>query len=218
MNPKIILRFALRETMGTVFAGVALFWSAGRINWWPGWVVVGILMVWIIATAIVILRVNPDLLAERLDTAILGVVGVMTLARLIVAGLDYRFGWTGGFPLTLQIVALVVSVLGYALVVWATASNAFFSQIVRIQSERGHAVATGGPYQWVRHPAYIGAILFELTVSVLLASWWAFIPGVLNTILFVFRTALEDRTLQNELTGYAEYASQVRYRLLPGIW
>jgi protein-S-isoprenylcysteine O-methyltransferase Ste14 len=227
MNPKIILRFALRETMGTVFAGVALFWSAGRINWWPGWVVVGILMVWIIATAIVILRVNPDLLAERLgpkkgakpwDTAILGVVGVMTLARLIVAGLDYRFGWTGGFPLTLQIVALVVSVLGYGLVVWATASNAFFSQIVRIQSERGHAVATGGPYQWVRHPAYIGAILFELTVSVLLASWWAFIPGVLNTILFVFRTALEDRTLQNELTGYAEYASQVRFRLLPGIW
>jgi protein-S-isoprenylcysteine O-methyltransferase Ste14 len=227
MNPRLILRFAVRETMGIVFAGVALFWSAGRIDWWPGWAVIAILLAWIIATAIVILRVNPDLLAERLgprkgakpwDTAILGVVGVATLARLIIAGLDQRFGWTGGFSLAAQIVALVVSILGYALVVWATASNAFFSQIVRIQAERGHAVATNGPYRLIRHPAYIGAILFELTVPIVLASGWAFIPGALNAALFVLRTALEDRTLQAELTGYADYAHQVRYRLLPGIW
>ena len=227
MNPKLILRFAFREIMGTIFAGVALFWSAGRIDWWPGWAIIAILLVWITATAIVILRINPDLLAERLgprkgakpwDTAILGIVGMATLARLIIAGLDHRYGWTGGFSLTAQIVALVVSVLGYALVVWATASNAFFSQIVRIQSERGHAVATGGPYRLVRHPAYVGTILFELTVPILLASWWALIPGVLNAVLFVLRTALEDRTLQTELTGYTDYARQIRYRLLPGIW
>ena len=79
-----------------------------------------------------------------------------------------------------QIAALVVSALGYALAVWATASNAFFSQVVRIQSERGHSVATGGPYRYVRHPAYLGAILYELAVPVLLASWWALIVGGLN--------------------------------------
>lgn len=228
MNPKLILRFAFREIMGTVFAGVALFWSAGRIDWWPGWAMIAILLVWATATAIVILRINPDLLAERLggprkgakpwDTAILGIVGIATVARLVIAGLDQRYGWTGGFLLAWQIVALVVSILGYTLAVWATASNAFFSQIVRIQSERGHAVVTSGPYRLVRHPAYVGTILVELTVSILLASWWALIPGALNAILFVLRTVLEDRTLQAELTGYTDYARQVRYRLLPGIW
>jgi len=148
----------------------------------------------------------------------MGIVGIATLVRLIIAGLDQRYGWTSGIPLAAQIAALVVSALGYSLVVWATASNAFFSQIVRIQSERSHTVATGGPYRFVRHPAYVGTILTELAVPVLLASWWALIPGVLNAVLFVLRTALEDRTLQAELNGYADYACQVRYRLLPGIW
>lgn len=227
MNPKTILRFAFREMMGTVFVGVAVFWSAGRIDWWPGWAMIAILLGWIAATAVVILRINPDLLAERLspgkgakswDTAIMGIVGIASLVRLIVAGLDQRYAWTGDFSLTGQIAALVACVLGYALVVWATAANAFFSQIVRIQTERDHTVATGGPYRLVRHPAYVGTILFELAAPILLASWWALIPGVLNAILFVIRTNLEDRTLQTELSGYADYARQVRYRLLPGVW
>ena len=109
-------------------------------------------------------------------------------------------------------------VLGYALFVWATASNTFFSQIVRIQSDRGHAVASDGPYRYVRHPAYVGMILFELAMSTLLASWWALIAGGLCAILLILRTSLEDRTLQAELTGYVDYARQVRHRLLPGIW
>ena len=227
MNPKLILRFIFRESMGIVFAGVALFWSAGRLDWWPGWAVVTIIAAWVIATLIVILRSDPNLLAERLgprkgakawDSAILGVVGLATLARLVIAGLDQRYGWTGVFPPGLQMIALVICILGYGLVIWATASNAFFSQTVRIQSERGHAIASRGPYQWVRHPAYVGTILFELSAAILLASWWAFIPGLLNAFLFILRTALEDKTLQAELTGYTEYARQVRYRLLPGIW
>jgi protein-S-isoprenylcysteine O-methyltransferase Ste14 len=227
MNPRIILRYAIREVMGTVLMGVALFWSAGRIDWWPAWALIVVMLAWITATAIVILRVNPDLLAERLgprkgarswDMAIMSTIGVTTLVRLVVAGLDQRYGWTSGIPLTAQIAALAVSALGYALAVWATASNAFFSQILRIQSERGHSVATGGPYRYVRHPAYLGTILYEVAVPVLLASWWALIVGGLNAILLIIRTALEDRTLQAELSGYDDYARQVRYRLLPRIW
>jgi protein-S-isoprenylcysteine O-methyltransferase Ste14 len=227
MNPRIIVRYAIREIMGTVLMGVALFWSAGRIDWWPAWALIVVMLAWIAATATVILRVNPDLLAERLgprkgarswDVAIMSTIGVTTLVRLVVAGLDQRYGWTGGIPLTAQIAALAVSALGYALVVWATASNAFFSQILRIQSERGHSVATGGPYRYVRHPGYLGTILYELAVPVLLASWWALIVGGLNVVLLILRTALEDRTLQAELSGYDDYARQVRHRLLPGIW
>ena len=227
MGTKLIVRYAIREALGLVVMGVALFWSAGEIDWWPAWASIAVMLAWIVATAIIIVRFNPDLLAERLgprkgakpwDTAIMSVLGLAQLARYIVAGLDQRYGWTGGLPLAAQMAALAVCALGYALVVWATASNTFFSQIVRIQSERGHAVATGGPYHHVRHPAYLGAILYELAVPVLLASGWAAIVSGLSAILLILRTALEDRTLQAELTGYADYARQVRYRLLPGIW
>jgi len=227
MDTKLIVRYAVRETMGLAVMGAALFVSAGRIDWWPGWAALAVMAVWTAATAVVILRTNPSLLAERLgprkgakswDTAILGLLGLTQLARYIAAGLDQRYGWSGGFPTALQIAALVVCALGYALVVWATASNAFFSQVVRIQGERGHTVVSGGPYRYVRHPGYLGAIMYELTISLLLASWWAFAVSGLSAVLLMVRTVLEDRTLLAELPGYADYARQVRFRLFPGVW
>ncbi|MGB8648352.1 MAG: isoprenylcysteine carboxylmethyltransferase family protein [Anaerolineae bacterium] len=227
MDSKLIARYAIRETLGLVGMGVALFWSAGRLDWWPAWAALAVMAGWTMAMAVVIVRFSPNLLRERLgprkgakpwDTAIMSLLGLAQLARYIVAGLDQRYGWTGEVPLVAQIAALIIGVLGYALFVWATASNAFFSQIVRIQIERGHTVATGGPYRYVRHPAYIGAIVYELAAPVLLASGWAGIPSGLCAMPLILRTALEDRTLQAELAGYAHYARQVRYRLLPGIW
>ncbi|MBK7200179.1 isoprenylcysteine carboxylmethyltransferase family protein [Candidatus Amarolinea dominans] len=227
MDTKLIVRYAIRETLGLLGMGVALFWPAGRLDWWPGWAALAVMAAWIAAMAITLIRLNPGLLAERLgprkgakpwDTVIMSLLGLIQLARYIIAGLDQRYDWTGGLPAAAQLAALALCVLGYALVVWATASNAFFSQIVRIQSERGHTVVRGGPYRYVRHPAYIGAILFELAVPVLLASWPALIISGLSVLLLILRTALEDRTLQVELIGYAGYARQVRYRLLPGVW
>jgi protein-S-isoprenylcysteine O-methyltransferase Ste14 len=227
MNAKLIALYILDQILGIVGVGVALFWSAGRIDWWPGWAVLAVWLVWFTAMDIVILRFNPDLMAERLappkgakawDRAILSILRLTQLARYILAGLDLRYGWTGGFPLAAQIAALAVCILSCVLFTWALASNAFFSQIVRIQTDHGHAVATGGPYCYVRHPGYVGMILFELALSTLLASWWALIAGGLCVILLILRTALEDRTLRAELAGYVDYARQVRYRLLPGVW
>ena len=126
MDTKLIVRYAVRETLGIVIMGVALFWSAGRVDWWPAWASIAVMLAWITATAIVIIRLNPALLAERLgprkgaklwDTLILSALGLMQLVRYIVAGLDQRYGWTGGFPLAAQIAALTVCALGYALVV-----------------------------------------------------------------------------------------------------
>ena len=228
MNTKLITRYLLREALSLAGMGVALFWPAGRIDWWPAWAALAVMFVWIAGTAIVVLRLNPALLAERLgprkgakswDTAIVSTIGLVTLVRYIVAGLDQRHGWTGGLPVAAQIAALAVCAVGNDLLfLWAVTSNAFFSQVVRIQSERGQTVVTGGPYRYVRHPAYIGAILYELAAPVLLASWWAMIPSALAAILLILRTALEDRTLQAELAGYGKYARRVRYRLVPGIW
>ena len=227
MNARRIALYILGQILSIFAAAVAMFWSAGRIDWWPAWGVVAVWLVWFTAVDYVILRLSPGLMAERMappagakawDRIILSLIRLIELARYILAGLDHRYGWTGDYLFTAQVIALLACLLSTALFAWAMASNTFFSQVVRIQSDRGHVVMTDGPYRFVRHPSYAGTIFFELAISVLLASWWAIIAGGLCAVLFIVRTALEDRLLRAELTGYKEYALRVRYRLLPGIW
>jgi protein-S-isoprenylcysteine O-methyltransferase Ste14 len=227
MDKKLLGRYVLESVLGLVGGGVFLFWPAGRMDWWPGWGVLAVNAFMFVSMGLVIFIRFPDLAAERLkppkdakrwDIAINSGVRLSQAARYIVAGLDFRNGWTGGFPIGIQLAALAVSFLGYAIIPWAVANNKFFSQIVRIQSDRGHAVAAGGPYRFLRHPSYLGMIIFELAVPVMLASWGALLISLVAVSLILLRTALEDRTLQAELPGYAEYAKRVRYRLLPGIW
>jgi protein-S-isoprenylcysteine O-methyltransferase Ste14 len=227
MRARTTARFIFRELMGTATLAVALFWSAGRLDWWPAWAFTLLTFAWTAGTLLVILRAHPALLAERLgprrqskpwDMALMSVYGLLILARLIVAGLDQRFEWPGDFPGLAQALAWVVIALGYGMVVWATHTNAFFSQIVRIQTERGHTVVRNGPYRWVRHPAYAGTLAVELAAPILLDSWWALIPGFAAVMVMIVRTALEDRLLLRELPGYSGYAADVHARLLPGVW
>lgn len=217
----------LREAMGVVIVTLTLFLPAGRLDWAMGWALVGLYALWVAATALVLIPNNPELYLERAtrreggktwDTVILSIIGLTTIAKHVVAGLDVRFGWTVPLPLALQLAAMGVAALGYALMTWALAVNAFFSKVVSIQEDRGQRVVTRGPYRLVRHPGYVGTIAFELATPIMLGSLWALIPGVLGASLTVVRTVLEDRTLQRELDGYQEYARHVPHRLLPGVW
>jgi protein-S-isoprenylcysteine O-methyltransferase Ste14 len=222
-----VVRWFFREIVGTVMAGVILFWCAGNWNWVWGWATVITIAYYVVGTASVLLPKNPALLAERTgpkkgakkwDTLIMSTVGVIGLGIYIVGGLDARYGWTSNLPAWAQIIGVMLTLLGFTLALWAIAANAFFSLIVRIQKERGHTVATGGPYRFVRHPGYVGTILAYIGTPLMLGSLWAIALGVVTIILMIVRTALEDKTLLAELAGYPEYAARVRYRLLPGVW
>jgi protein-S-isoprenylcysteine O-methyltransferase Ste14 len=224
---RIIIRWAVRESMGVVMMAAILFLSAGRWDWGWGWALVGVMAAWIVGTGLVVIPRYPQLLADRVgpqkgakkwDTVLMGTIGMLVLAGYVIAGLDQRNGWTVNVPSLLQWAALLLTAAGYAVTVWATASNAFFSMIVRIQTDRGHTVATGGPYRFLRHPSYLGQIAVYLATPILLGSWWSCLVGAVCVLLILLRTALEDRTLQAELAGYKEYAGRVRFRLLPGIW
>lgn len=206
------------------------FIAAGRLDWWPAWVVVAVSLTANAISRIIPARKHPDLLVERArfveaedvkpwDRVLMPIVGIIgPLATWVVAGLDERFGWPPVVPLALQLAAFVVVAAGSALATWAMAENRFFSAMVRIQKDRGHVVVSSGPYRFVRHPAYAGGVLADIGMPLALGSAWALIPGVLSAGAIVARTALEDRTLQQELDGYREYAARVRYRLLPGVW
>ena len=140
------------------------------------------------------------------------------VAAIIVAGLDMRYAWTDVIPLLGQLLGLLVGVLGFVIASWAMVENRFFSAVVRIQEDRDHTVCDSGPYRFIRHPGYAGGILFYLITPIVLNAMWAYIPMGISVVATVIRTVLEDKTLQEELKGYREYAGVTRYRLVPGIW
>jgi protein-S-isoprenylcysteine O-methyltransferase Ste14 len=202
---------------------------SGRWNWWEAWAYAAIGIAGFAISRALAARRNPDLLAERArflrhenaqpwDRVLAPLVGLGGGLIPLVAGLDALLGWSQPHSATAKAVALVLILVGYTLASYALIENRFFSGMVRLQSDRGHKLVSSGPYRWVRHPGYSGALLAYFATPVLLDSSWAFIPVASLTIVLVIRTALEDRTLQEQLTGYREYAERVRYRLLPGVW
>jgi len=210
-----------------VVLGAFLCLLAGRLDWVMAWVLLAVSGVCLMINLAVLWRVNPEVIDERLhirkgikgwDKVLSAIMGVLAFSTLIVAGLNQRYGWSPQIPLWLQIAAVVPLVLGDLFFLWAMAVNKFFSKYVRIQEERGHYVVTAGPYQYVRHPGYVGWIVMWGGMTLMLGSLWAFVPTGLTLLLVPVRTVLEDRTLKEELEGYSEYAERVRYRLLPGIW
>jgi protein-S-isoprenylcysteine O-methyltransferase Ste14 len=202
---------------------------SGRWNWWEAWVYAAIAIFGFAISRVLASRRHPDLIAERVrflqqqdtkswDKLLSPLVGLGSGFIPLVAGLDARFDWSPAFNQPLKYLALLMLLAGYLLGSYALIENRFFSGTVRIQTERGHQVVSSGPYRWMRHPGYAGALLSYLATPLFLDAIWAFLPAGFITILLVIRTGLEDKTLQAELDGYREYARRVRYRLLPGIW
>ncbi len=209
-----------------VVIGVILFAAAGRLAWGEAWIFLAIYLSGMAANAVWSLRHDPGVINERgkvgenvkaWDKVIGWIYTVLFLGTFVVAGLDERFGWSP-VPLWVEIVGAAGFALSLAWVFWVMKSNTFLSSFVRIQDDRDQVVVSSGPYRFVRHPMYAGMLFMFWGIPLLLGSWLALIPAVLNAVLFVVRTALEDRTLQAELPGYKDYVEKVRYRLIPGVW
>jgi protein-S-isoprenylcysteine O-methyltransferase Ste14 len=220
------IRRIVQVLVSILLIGVLLFLSAGRLDWLWGWLFLAGWLLLMLPSAVVMSRF-PDLINERgrraenikgWDKVLMGIYSLLLFATPVVAGLDaVRFGWSA-MPLALHVIGVVFSIPAMIMPLWAMSANAYLSTMVRIQDDRGQQVVTTGPYRYVRHPMYVGTVFFGLCIPLFLGSWWAFIPCGLIVVIFIIRTALEDRTLREELPGYAEYAQRVRYRLLPGIW
>lgn len=202
------------------------------LGWWQAWVFSLLIVLAGVGSRVWAERRHPGLLAERERAASDQTADVKPWDRLlaplmavsisfplvIVAGLDHRFGWSPAFSGWLNTIGFILIAVGYAFATWALAENRFFSSLVRIQTDRGHAVCDSGPYRIVRHPGYAGNILPLPGIVLALGSWWTLIPAAIALTIALIRTALEDRTLQEELPGYRDYARRVRYRLIPGIY
>lgn len=226
---KGIIRTIRVFAQGLAFAGlwcIALFSSAGQISWQRGWIAVGLYFAAITTTGFLVRRRNPGLLERRVkwirtdtksfDRLFLKLIFPLSLIQPVIGGLDaVRFGWSS-FPTWTVYPGVMLFILSAVLIDWVMVKNPHAETSVRIQT--GHRPVTSGPYRIVRHPMYAGSILMYAAKALILGSIGALGIAALIAMLFLWRTRHEDRTLCAELSGYQEYTTMTRYRLVPGLW
>ena len=225
----LMRKFIRRTAVSLLFVGAILFGAAGTLNWPEAWIYLALAAAMSFGGGFWLARRDPALLSERLgsliqreqkgwDKVLMVVMLALWTGWLILMGLDAgRYHWSE-IPLALQGAGLALICLG-AYLVWLTLkANSYAAPVVKLQKERGHRVATTGPYAYVRHPMYAGALLFIAGAPLLLGSWWGLAAGAGLVLVIAMRAVLEERTLMAELAGYADYAARVRYRLVPHLW
>ena len=207
-----------------VFAGFVLM-HAHRLDWKLYGIYIGIVIAAWMINLVFLRLLNPELIGRRVfgkwaktwDKVWAALFFLAIISIFVVVDIDTPDGVSSA-PGAIWLLGFAIFVLGWALVNWSMVLNPFFEKTVRIQTEHGHRVIDTGPYAYVRHPGYVGFSACIISTPLLLSSNLAFIPAFITVLLFVIRTALEDRMLHNELSGYTEYASRVRFRLIPGVW
>lgn len=222
-------RLISRTALWTAVNAVLLFAAAGTVLWPAAWIYMALTGVLGVASGLIIARHDPALLEERMkspiqrdqkpwDKILLSVFFVLWLLQYVVAGLDaVRFRFSE-MPLWLEGVGAAGVVLGLYVFHIVMRANTFAAPVVKIQTERQHRVVSTGPYAYVRHPMYAGAIALILGTGLLLGSWLAVGLGIVLIASLAYRAVLEEETLKRELPGYDAYAARVRYRLIPRVW
>jgi protein-S-isoprenylcysteine O-methyltransferase Ste14 len=221
-----IARGLVSLVLTIVIMALLLFVPAGTANWALGWWFIIAFVLCVLIAMAVIWRANPELFTARSRVQpgtkawdyifLVLVVGGFIVVPL-VAGLDFRFGWSA-MPDWVIVLGYVLFVLSFAGQTWPQAVNRHFEPGVRIQEDRGQKVVDTGPYAIVRHPGYVTGALLALSMPLMLASWWALLPALVAVAALAVRTPFEERTLHDGLPGYTEYTQRVKYRWVPGVW
>jgi protein-S-isoprenylcysteine O-methyltransferase Ste14 len=219
---------AMLYALGSPLTLVGLvFLPAGRIDWTPGWIFIAVLVAAFGLSALLLARVNPVIYRARSrfqpgtkkwDLILVGVMLPVMVVEIPLATFDAGWMEWSNVPRWVVLFGYVLLIGGIAVTTWAQAVNPFFEPGVRIQEERAQRPITAGPYRFVRHPGYTGAIAIFIAIPLALASWWGLLPAAFAIVLLVVRTSWEDRLLKAELSGYADYARRTRFRLLPRVW
>jgi protein-S-isoprenylcysteine O-methyltransferase Ste14 len=231
-NPAEKRRLALRAVLQSVaqplILGTVLFIPAATLSWPLAWSLLAAYVGGLLLTNLWLVMRHTGLARERLiiprsserwDLKLIQITNFLLLGVMLpLCGLDHRFGWSPAVPYAISLAALLLFAGTFLFMDWAMSVNDFFSSAVRLQKDRGQTVAAGGPYRAVRHPGYLAMIIQFLTIPVVLGSLGSLIPAIAVGIAYVYRTYREDKFLHAELSGYAEYAKRVPFRLIPGIW
>lgn len=220
---KLLFNALTKFTCGLLLVGLLIFLPAGTLDYGKGWLLIGLLFGPMLIAGFVMLFKSPDFLKKRLDAkekqatqkGVVALSGVMFIVGFVVAGLDFRFGWSK-MPGAVMVAASVLFLLAYALYAQVMRENAYLSRTIKV--EEGQTVVDTGLYGIVRHPMYMATVLLFLMIPVVLGSWYALIAFAFYPAIIIVRLKDEEDLLTRELPGYAAYKQKVKYRIIPFIW
>ena len=220
---KLLINALTKFICGLILVGLLIFLPAGTIHYTGGWLLVGLLFIPMLIAGFVMLFKSPAFLEKRLDAkekqatqkGVLAFSGLMFIGGFVVAGLDFRFGWSR-MPSAVVIAASILFLFAYALYAEVMRENAYLSRTIKV--EAGQIVVDTGLYGIVRHPMYMATVLLFLMIPMVLGSWYALIVFAFYPAIIIVRLKDEEALLTRELAGYAAYKKKVKYRLIPFIW
>lgn len=220
---KLLLKTLVAFLCGLLITGAMLFVPAGTLAYRGAWLFIALLFTPILVMGVVLFIKNPELLRKRLEMKehekeqkdVVALSGLLLVASFIVAGLDFRFGWSHVSSL-LVIISSAVLLVGYALYAEVLRENVYLSRVVEVQE--GQRVIDTGLYGIVRHPMYFAVTLLYLAIPLVLGSWWALLVMSPCILLLALRIKNEEQVLHQGLPGYTDYTERVRYRMIPWVW
>ena len=223
MNVKLFFQAIIKFAIGAILIGLLLFIPANTINYWNGWLFMGLLFIPMFIAGIVMMIKSPDLLKKRLNAKekegeqkqVIAYSGLMFLAGFIIAGLNYRYNWTV-LPEIVVIISSVVFVIAYILYAEVLRENAYLSRTIEVQENQ--KVVDTGLYGIVRHPMYAATILLFLSMPLVLGSIISFVIFLVYPFIIAKRIKNEEEVLEKELDGYSEYKKKVKYKMIPFVW
>ena len=223
MTAKLFIQAIAKFLLGVVLVGVLLFWPAGTLSFFNGWLFMSVLFIPMFFAGIVMMFKNPGLLKSRLNakekqreqSLVVKLSGLMFLAGFIVAGLGVRFNWYA-LPTPAVIVGTVLFIVAYIIYAEVLRENTYLSRTIEVQENQ--KVIDTGLYGIVRHPMYSATLLLFLSMPIVLGSVYSFLIFLVYPFIIAKRIKAEEEFLEKELSGYREYKQKVKYRLIPFIW
>ena len=220
---KLLLNALTKFICGIILVAILIFLPAGTFNYIDGWIFMGVLFVPIFILGIVLLTKSPELLKKRLDgkekentqKGVVAFSGLIFLGGFIVAGLDFRYGWSG-MHYIVKIAAIAIFLASYALYAEVMRENAYLSRTIEVQENQ--KIIDTGLYGIIRHPMYAATIIMFLSVPLILGSWISFVIFLAYPAIIAIRISNEEKVLAEQLDGYREYKQKVKYRIIPFIW
>ncbi len=222
-NKKLLISAVIKFLCGLALVALLLFLPAGSLDFINGWLFITLLFVPMLLLGVVLFVKAPELLKKRLDTketdktqkGVVGVAAILFVGGFVVAGLDFRFGWSS-LPTAVIVIASIILLASYALYAEVMRENEYLSRTVKV--EEGQLVISTGLYGVVRHPMYTVTVWLFLSIPLVLGSLWALLCFLPYIVVIVVRIINEEKLLEQELVGYKEYKLKVKYRMIPFVW
>ena len=223
MDKKLFIQAIVKFAIGVLMIGALIFIPANTINYWNGWLFMGLLFIPMFIAGIIMMAKSPDLLRKRLDVKekekeqkqVIILSGLMFLAGFIIAGLNYKYKWTT-IPNYVVIISSITFIIAYILYAEVLRENAYLSRTIKVQENQ--KVVDTGLYGIVRHPMYMATILLFLSMPLILGSIITFAIFLIYPLIIAKRIKNEEEVLERELEGYVEYKKKVKYKMIPFIW